>query len=94
MDCRILQNGVKMPQEGFGVLQVRDKEECKQSVLTAIRAGHRLIDTAASYRGYGEDQRPGHGLPGHGGKAFRPGPCADVCDPENSRLKEKLSWNM
>ena len=38
-----------MPMEGFGVFQVRDKEECKASVLTAIRAGYRLIDTAASY---------------------------------------------
>ena len=35
--------------EGFGVFQVRDKEECKESVLIAIRAGYRLIDTAASY---------------------------------------------
>ena len=38
-----------MPMEGFGVFQVRDKEECKESVLNAIRAGYRLIDTAASY---------------------------------------------
>lgn len=35
--------------EGFGVFQVRDKAECKESVLNAIRAGYRLIDTAASY---------------------------------------------
>lgn len=42
-------NSVKMPVEGFGVFQVRDKEECKESVLNAIRAGYRLIDTAASY---------------------------------------------
>lgn len=49
MEYKTLHNGVKMPQEGFGVFQVRDKEECKQSVLTAIRAGYRLIDTAASY---------------------------------------------
>lgn len=35
--------------EGFGVFQVRDKEECKESVLNAIWAGYRLIDTAASY---------------------------------------------
>ncbi len=49
MEYKILHNGVKMPQEGFGVFQVRDKEECRQSVLTAIRAGYRLIDTAASY---------------------------------------------
>lgn len=49
MEYKTLHNGVKMPQEGFGVFQVRDKDECKQSVLTAIRAGYRLIDTAASY---------------------------------------------
>lgn len=49
MEFTTLHNGVKMPQEGFGVFQVRDKDECKQSVLTAIRAGYRLIDTAASY---------------------------------------------
>ena len=35
--------------EGFGVFQVRDKEECKRSVLDAIKSGYRLIDTAASY---------------------------------------------
>lgn len=49
MEFKILYNGIKMPMEGFGVFQVRDKEECKQSVLNAIRAGYRLIDTAASY---------------------------------------------
>jgi len=49
MDYKTLYNGIKMPQEGFGVFQVRDKGECKQSVLTAIRTGYRLIDTAASY---------------------------------------------
>ena len=49
MEFTSLHNGVKMPREGFGVFQVRDKDEGKQSVLTAIRAGYRLIDTAASY---------------------------------------------
>lgn len=49
MEFKTLSNGIKMPMEGFGVFQVRDKEECKQSVLNAIRAGYRLIDTAASY---------------------------------------------
>jgi len=49
MELKTLSNGIKMPMEGFGVFQVRDKEECKQSVLNAIRAGYRLIDTAASY---------------------------------------------
>ena len=49
MEYRTLHNGVQMPMEGFGVFQVRDKAECKESVLNAIRAGYRLIDTAASY---------------------------------------------
>ena len=44
-----LHNGLEMPLEGFGVFQVRDKEECKRAVLDAIKAGYRLIDTAASY---------------------------------------------
>ena len=49
MEYKVLTNSVKMPMEGFGVFQVRDKEECKESVLNDIRAGYRLIDTAASY---------------------------------------------
>ena len=49
MEYRTLSNGIKIPMEGFGVFQVRDKNECKEAVLNAIRAGYRLIDTAASY---------------------------------------------
>lgn len=49
MEYTTLNNGLKMPLEGFGVFQVRDKEECRKSVLEAIKAGYRLIDTAASY---------------------------------------------
>ena len=49
MEFAMLNNGIKMPMEGFGVFQVRDKEECKRSVLDAIKSGYRLIDTAASY---------------------------------------------
>lgn len=49
MEYAVLSNNLKMPMEGFGVFQVTDKEECKQSVLTAIRTGYRLIDTAAVY---------------------------------------------
>jgi 2,5-diketo-D-gluconate reductase A len=44
-----LNNGVEMPLLGFGVFQIADPEECERSVLDAIRAGYRLIDTAASY---------------------------------------------
>lgn len=49
MEYTTLRNGIRMPREGFGVFQVPDKKECKEAVLTAIRAGYRLIDTAASY---------------------------------------------
>lgn len=33
----------------MGSFKCGDKEECKRSVLDAIKAGYRLIDTAASY---------------------------------------------
>ena len=39
-----LHNGRKMPMEGFGVFQVRDKEECKRSVLEAIKAGYPVFE--------------------------------------------------
>ena len=38
-----------MPILGFGVYQVTDEEECERSVLAALEAGYRLIDTATSY---------------------------------------------
>ncbi|WP_028813036.1 aldo/keto reductase [Streptomyces flavidovirens] len=43
-----LNNGVEMPQLGFGVWQVPD-DEAEKAVGTAIRAGYRSIDTAAIY---------------------------------------------
>ena len=49
MDYVTLRNGVKMPQEGFGVFQIRDLDECERVVLDAIDTGYRLIDTAESY---------------------------------------------
>lgn len=45
-----LNNGRAMPQEGFGVFQITDFDECKQAVLDALAAGYRLIDTAQVYR--------------------------------------------
>ncbi|SDH99393.1 Aldo/keto reductase [Alteribacillus persepolensis] len=45
-----LNNGVKMPIIGFGVYQIRDQEECEQSVYDALMAGYRMIDTAAVYK--------------------------------------------
>lgn len=44
-----LNNGVTMPILGFGVYQIQDLEQCEQSVIDAISAGYRLIDTAAAY---------------------------------------------
>ena len=49
MEYVTLNNGVKMPLEGFGVFQVPDPAQCKQAVLDAINSGYRLIDTAAAY---------------------------------------------
>lgn len=49
MEYSVLSNNLNMPMVGFGVFKVTDKEECKQSVLSAIRTGYRLIDTAAVY---------------------------------------------
>jgi 2,5-diketo-D-gluconate reductase A len=41
-------NGVQIPQLGFGVFQV-PPDEVIEPVLTALEAGYRLIDTAAMY---------------------------------------------
>lgn len=49
MEFVTLNNGVKMPKEGFGVFQVPDPAQCEQAVLDAIAGGYRLIDTAAAY---------------------------------------------
>lgn len=49
MEYITLNNGVKMPQLGFGVFQITDAAECEQAVLDAIEVGYRSIDTAASY---------------------------------------------
>ena len=45
-----LNNGVKMPILGFRVFQIDDMKECEEAVYNALKAGYRLIDTAASYR--------------------------------------------
>ena len=49
MEYVTLNTGNTMPMEGLGVFRVPDKKECKDSVLTAIKCGYRLIDTAAAY---------------------------------------------
>ena len=59
MNFVTLNNGVRMPQMGYGVYQV-DPKECERCVLDAISAGYRLIDTAQAYHneeGVGEAVR-------------------------------------
>lgn len=48
MQYVVLNNGVKMPQLGYGVYQVSN-EECERCVRDAISVGYRAIDTAQSY---------------------------------------------
>ena len=43
-----LNNGVKMPQVGYGVYQV-PPAECERCVADALGAGYRMIDTAQAY---------------------------------------------
>ena len=43
-----LNNAVRMPILGFGVFQI-PAEETEQTVLDALEAGYRALDTAASY---------------------------------------------
>jgi diketogulonate reductase-like aldo/keto reductase len=45
-----LNNGIDMPLVGLGVFQIPDLNECEQTVLSAIKAGYRLIDTASLYQ--------------------------------------------
>ncbi|GAB6890773.1 aldo/keto reductase [Geobacillus sp. FSL K6-0789] len=48
-DCATLHNGVKMPWVGLGVYKVKEGEEVKSTVRTALEIGYRHIDTAAFY---------------------------------------------
>ncbi|MCM3079000.1 MULTISPECIES: aldo/keto reductase [Brevibacillus] len=48
-DRTVLNNGVAMPWLGLGVWRVKDGEEVKLSVRSAIEAGYESIDTAAVY---------------------------------------------
>lgn len=49
MEFITLNTGAKMPQEGFGVFQIPDPQQCEQVVYDAIKTGYRLIDTATAY---------------------------------------------
>ena len=49
MEFLTLNNGTKMPLEGFGVFQIPDPKECEEVTYNAIKTGYRLLDTAAAY---------------------------------------------
>ena len=44
-----MNDGKTIPQVGFGLWKVKDKEECKQAVKWALEAGYRHFDTAQYY---------------------------------------------
>ncbi|MCI9458179.1 MAG: aldo/keto reductase [Oscillospiraceae bacterium] len=58
MDFVTLNNGIKMPQLGYGVYQVKNSE-CERCVLDAIEVGYRSIDTAQAY---GNEEAVGRAL--------------------------------
>lgn len=59
MDFVTLNNGVTMPQLGFGVFQITNPAECEQAVRDAVEVGYRSFDTAASY---GNEEAVGRAL--------------------------------
>ena len=46
MEYILLNNGVKMPLLGLGVMEIESGEKGEQVILDALNAGYRLIDTA------------------------------------------------
>lgn len=44
MNTTRLNNGLNMPLLGFGVFQITDEAQCKESVLHALKTGYRMID--------------------------------------------------
>lgn len=54
-----LNNGVKIPQVGFGTWQTPDGQVAEESVLKALEVGYRHIDTA---QGYHNEESIGEGL--------------------------------
>ncbi|MFC4711095.1 aldo/keto reductase [Enterococcus eurekensis] len=53
-----LNNGVEMPQLGFGVYQI-PLDETEEAVYQAIKTGYRLLDTASVY---GNEKETGEGI--------------------------------
>ena len=55
-DCYTLSNGVEIPCIGYGTFQMTDGEAAVSSMLGAIKAGYRHIDSA---QGYGNEESVG-----------------------------------
>ena len=49
MEYFTLNNGVKIPQIGFGTFQIPEYAAAKRAVSEALEVGYRMIDTAAAY---------------------------------------------
>ncbi|WP_212741805.1 aldo/keto reductase [Campylobacter sp. MIT 12-5580] len=60
-----LNNGVKMPMLGFGVLRLGDQKQTQMAVESALELGYRLFDTAQSY---GNEEGVGYALKATGVK--------------------------
>lgn len=58
-DTYTLANGVKIPKVGFGTWQTPDGDVAEASVIAALKAGYRHIDTAAAY---GNEESVGRGI--------------------------------
>ena len=58
-DCFTMSNGVQIPCLGYGTWQTPTGEIARDSVLAALNAGYRHIDTAA---GYGNEDSVGEGM--------------------------------
>lgn len=54
-----LNNQVKLPALGLGVFRITDAVQCEQTVVDAINAGYRWIDTATAY---GNEEAVGRGI--------------------------------
>ena len=54
-----LNNGVKMPSIGLGVLFAKNNGEVESAILSALQNGYRKVDTAS---GYGNEEGVGNGI--------------------------------
>lgn len=49
MDYVTLNNGVKMPKLGLGVMQMTDPVAAEDAIVAALEMGYPMIDTAVAY---------------------------------------------